>query len=185
MSLTQGFSSLELAELCGSEWFTPHVFAAMLLILCPSSPWVWKRLGLTWGLFELCSDSSCSPRCLSDSSRPRSSSLEENSGGKPIPGALQRLWEEHPKEPLVLVGSGLAGPAQPHLDTPHTLSRAGGSILKPALSPPSPLSSEWLCLLCINPGSLLELSPGWLHLLLPLWMEPGPCGWIPEYTREC
>lgn len=92
--------SPELAELCGSECFIPHIFAAVLFILSPSSPWVWKTLGLTWDLFDPSPDSSCCPRCISVSNWPRRSLLEEKSGGKPVAGGLKWLWEKHPKEPL-------------------------------------------------------------------------------------
>lgn len=158
--------SPELAELCGSECFIPHIFAAVLFILSPSSPWVWKTLGLTWDLFDPSPDSSCCPRCISVSNWPRRSLLEEKSGGKPVAGGLKWLWEKHPKEPLGKTsqrvwdhpilwswqGSGLARPPHPHLDTAHTLSRDWGSILNPALS----LLSE-LCSGCASSGSTLDL----------------------------
>lgn len=114
------FSSLDtrLADLCGSEWFIPPSFAAMLFIQLTLGL---DNVGLALDLFDLSSDSSCCPRCISSSKWPRCSTLEENSGGKPIPGGLQWLWEEHPKEPWVLVGvrGGKSCSASPgHCPTP-------------------------------------------------------------------
>lgn len=107
----------------GSEWFVAHIFTSSFRP--PAHPgcrkcWVWHQVCLTSPLTPP-GVVSCCPRRISNSSCLRCSSLEENSGGKPTPGGLQWLWEEHPKEPLLLAGVRAGDPALPPLDTPPHL----------------------------------------------------------------